>query len=1303
MTYQAVGPALAPAPASIDTPPRPAPPPRTLLDVFQATVATHPRRIAIDAPDARLTYREFGRRVREFAGQLTSTGIGPGDRVGIRLPSGTAELYGAILGVLTAGAAYVPVDADDPPARADWIWAESDAAAVVTPGLGISLRHGPGRAARPATPADDAWVIFTSGSTGRPKGVAVGHRAAAAFVDAEARLISVSHTDRVLAGLSVAFDASCEEMWLAWRNGAALVPAPRALVRTGADLGPWLADRRISVVSTVPTLAALWSPGDLGGVRLLILGGEACPSELGWRLAAGGREVWNTYGPTEATVVSTAARIVPGEPVTIGEPLDGWQVAVVDPTGAPVPDGDVGELIITGAGLGRYLDPDLDNRAYAGAAGLGWARAYRSGDLVRRTGRGLDFAGRRDDQVKIGGRRIDLSEIQAELSAVPGVRAAAVVTRRTEAGNLVLAGYIVTAEGTSLAAVRARLADQLPQSLMPVLIPLTSLPVTGAGKLDRKALPWPPPASPGCTGGPGDAGEASRPGEAGAELTGTAQWLASLWQAQLGVRPPGPAADFFALGGSSLAAAKLTSELRERYASAAVSDIYSHRTLGALARHLDQLEAGTTAAPPPAAVGERRAGAGAGQIGGVAALIALTSPAWVVAVLAFNALTAGHGVPGLAWLGLAAAWLVTMSTPGRVLLAATARKLLLRGLRPGRYPRRSWLGTRVWFVDRLGELLHLQEYGGTPWARVIARLTGTRAGKDARLGTIPSAAALVRIGDGATLEAEADVSGWWIEGPDLVVGEVIIGAGARIGHRAVLMPGACVGAGAEVEPGAVVTGQVGAGERWAGSPARLVGQAGEGWPSGDAPVQRHRRLWSLAYAFSLTLTGFLPLIAFLPGLFLASAAGLGWPAGHAGAMATVAGIARWAPVAGTSFVITYAVLSALLARLLGRFLRPGWHSGGLTAWAAWTREEILSGTRTHLFPLYASIFTRPWLRLMGQAVGRRAEVSTAMGLSPLVTLGSAGFIADDVVFNTGRSRGGWLHLAPITVGDRVFLGNGALLSGATTLGDGALAGVQTTPPLGAPAGTSWFGVPALEFPRTADRVDERRTVSPPRRLVAARVVTDILRIAGLTSLLTMLGAGVFAGLERVGAAAGVWAMAAAAPILVAAAGLVAVLLTAMVKWLLMGRYRAGEHPLWSWFIWRDEIMNSAQEVLAGSWLLAFALGTPLMSAYLRLMGTRVGRDVWCDTLTITEFDMVTLGEGCAINRRACIETHLFHDRLMRIGPIRIGAGASAGPATAVLPDAVLGERCSVGGRSVVLRGERLAPGTRWHGAPVTAV
>ena len=408
-----------------------------------------------------LTYAELIADIEESVEWLAARGIGRGDRIGIRMPSGSYALYVAILATLATGAAYVPVDADDPDERA---------------GAGVRRgerrrgdhRAGPGPSAgssrgwRAASPLgrDDAWIIFTSGSTGTPKGVAVTHRSAAAFVDAEAQMFlqdnPIGPGDRVLAGLSVAFDASCEEMWLAWRHGACLVPAPRSLVRSGMDLGPWLVSRDITVVSTVPTLAALWPAEALEAVRLLIFGGEACPPDLAERLAVEGREVWNTYGPTEATVVACAARLDGTGPVSIGLPLAGWDLAVVDKEGQPVPFGEVGELVIGGVGLARYLDPEKDAEKYAPMPTLEWARAYRSGDLVRLEPDGLYFMGRADDQVKVGGRRIELGEVDAALVNLPGVSGGAAAVRRTASGTPLLVGYIASADPSFDLATGAR-------------------------------------------------------------------------------------------------------------------------------------------------------------------------------------------------------------------------------------------------------------------------------------------------------------------------------------------------------------------------------------------------------------------------------------------------------------------------------------------------------------------------------------------------------------------------------------------------------------------------------------------------------------------------------------------------------------------------------------------------------------------------------------------------------------------------------------------------------------------------------
>ena len=221
-------------------------------------------------------------------------------------------------------------------------------------------------------------------------------------------------------------------MWLAWRYGGCLVPAPRALVRSGIDVGPGWWPTRSPSCRPCPTLVALWPTEALAEVRLLIMGGEACPPELVTRLVAPGREVWNTYGPTEATVVACGARAH-----RRGTGPDRPPARRLGPgrrrrrRAHRVAEGESGELIIGGVGLARYLDPAKDAEKYAPMPTLGWDRAYRSGDLVVHDPAGLVFGGRADDQIKLGGRRIELGEIDSALLALPGVVGAAAAVRRT--------------------------------------------------------------------------------------------------------------------------------------------------------------------------------------------------------------------------------------------------------------------------------------------------------------------------------------------------------------------------------------------------------------------------------------------------------------------------------------------------------------------------------------------------------------------------------------------------------------------------------------------------------------------------------------------------------------------------------------------------------------------------------------------------------------------------------------------------------------------------------------------------------
>jgi non-ribosomal peptide synthetase-like protein len=582
-------------------------------------------------------------------------------------------------------------------------------------------------------------------------------------------------------------------------------------------------------------------------------------------------------------------------------------------------------------------------------------------------------------------------------------------------------------------------------------------------------------------------------------------------------------------------------------------------------------------------------------------------------------------------------------------------------------------------------------------------MMGAGVDAQARIASMPTLTSLVHIGPGATVESQVDLHGWWIDGQELVIGEIHIGAGASVGSRTLLAPGSSVGEGAEIEPGSVVSGAIPAGEHWGGSPARYLGPAGDSWPSQAPPPSRDGRLWRTLYSVSLMWEGLLVLLALAPGVLLLVLAGAPAPSLSGPLLGSLAVLVGEAAVIASLSTVALALLVALTLRLVWKLVRPGWHGeGGALSWALWFSGDLNESSGAILFPLYASLYTRTWLRLMGIRVGRGTEISTSTGLNPLVGFGELSHATDDVGFCGARSRGGWLHLEPIEIGSRTFLGPGAVLREGTRLGEDSLIGVLTLAPRRPEHATSWLGVPAFELPRVRAVIDPARTIRPPRRLVLARALMDAIRILGPNTFSLSIGLLDLLVLDAIGAQLGIAAMIALAPLVVLGSGLLSAALAVAIKWSLIGRYRPSEHPLWSFFVWRDEIVNTAHEQLAGEWLLRFAIGTPLMSLYLRAMGSKIGRGVWCETTAITEYDVVSLGDGCVVNRGSCLMTHVFQDRLLSIGPTSIGSGATMGPTSAVLPDTTLGAGACIGPHAVVLRGERLPPASRWQGAPVVS-
>ena len=894
---------------------------------------------------------------------------------------------------------------------------------------------------------------------------------------------------------------------------------------------------------------------------------------------------------------------------------------------------------------------------------------------------GLAFHGRADDQVKVGGRRIELGEVEAALTSLAGVEAATVAVRRTDAGVPILVGYLVAGDGFEARRARAELGDRLPAPMVPMLAVVDALPTRTSGKVDRDSLPWPLPEIT----------------EALARFQGDEAWLAREWLAVLGTPVPDRESDFFDIGGGSLSAAQLVSRIRARAPEFSVADVYDHPRLDAMAAAIADKAADADwresfSRPRPTSLATRWA-----QTLLVVPLFGFSGARWLVYLL--TAAWVLRRFDGFAFLPEVNGWLLAVglllfAAPfGRMAIAAGAARVLLAGLRPGDYPRGGQVHLRLWLAEQIAHQVDSVGLAGAPWVTFYARALGARIGRDVDLHTVPPVTGLLRIGDGAAIEPEVDLSGYWIDGDTVRVGAIRIGAHATVGARSTLAPGTRIDPGAEVAPGSAVFGRVRTGQLWAGSPAARAGEPTSGWPDARPPAGRR---WLLAYAASSLGFGLLPYAALGLGALVVARGMRGAPDVASAALAALPWLVPGTLLAG----LALAAAVVVIVRLLGIGLLPGTYAvRSRIGWQAWATERLLDTSRTLLFPLYASLVTPLWLRLLGAEVGTDVEASTVVLLPSLTTIEDGAFLADDTMVASYDLHDGWLRVDRVRIGRRAFLGNSGLAGGGHSVPRNGLVAVLSVAPARAKPGSSWLGSPPVRLRRRTVAGDVERTYRPTLRLRVARAVWEACRLLAVLTTCA-IGLGVllaFGGLvEGVGVA---WT-AVLSGVVMLAAGLVAALVTTAVKWVLVGPIRSGEHPLWSSFVWRTEVSDAFTEMVAGPWFANATVGTPALALWLRSLGARIGRGVWCDTYWLPEPDLVTLGDGATVNRGCVVQTHLFHDRIMSMDEVIIEAGGTLGPHSIVLPGATIGAYATIGPASLVMRGESVPVGSRWSGNPI---
>ncbi len=1291
----------------------------TLADIFRATARQYPDKTALIFNNTSLTYAQLDKWSDAMADHLSQNGIRPGHSVGVWWPR-SLELHVAILAIVKAGAAYVPLDHEMPAERVVTVLTEVGASGYISkedldlacPRFDVTPPPRPDELVythQGARPDDRAYVLYTSGSTGKPKGIPISHRQICHFVRSEGSILEVRQEDKVYQGFSVSFDMWCEETWISYLVGATLWVADAATAKSIDELGDVLRQNNITVLHAVPSLLAV-TDDDIPTLRLVNAGGEACTTQVLARWSAPPRRFFNTYGPTETTVTATLAELGPGDNITIGLPLPNYGLAVVDPQLNPLPWGEKGELVIAGPGVcDGYINlPDLTAEKFVtkpeSLHELPGSRIYRTGDAAAINADGsVDFHGRFDDQVKLRGYRIELGEIENRLSSLTDITAAAVAVKKDINGIDHLAGYVVCDDPVHMnqQSIRAELAKVLPAYMVPsVIVQLPEMPRLPSGKIDRKALPVPAMLLENVTPITDDVIDIDLP---------VGDRVIAVLKGFFPNRNITLTNDFFTdLGGHSLLAAAVVSRLRKdaNLPQASLKDLYMHRPLQQVVTHWES----KTADPLKAKRVFNEIPKKRFYLCWLAQTVSLLMMYGLFAVQIFFPYLGYYIVKeetnNIPYAIGTALGLYLFIAPFFALCSVIIKWLVIGKMKEGDYPLWGSYYFRWWLVKTMQQLMPSQFLNGTPLYCGYLRSLGVKVAKDAQLGTIIIGAEdLVTIGSDVSISSQAVINNAFVEDGMLKLRRVHLGDHAYVGSSAVIGAGASIDAWGELmdlsylQPGNTIKG----GEVWQGSPATLKETRPiESLPQPLPVSNTKRRAYTLLFTLTLLIFPVVVLLPLLPTVIIIHNLDNSTP-DYDFSYLTVT------PSLALSYIILFTLTTVLLSRLLQWGIKPGKYPiYSLFYVRKWFADQLMSLSLIVLHPMYATVYVSLLFRALGAKVGRNTEISTASSVThPLLEIGKDAFVADAVTLGESDVRGQQLILDRTTIGDNSFVGNSALIPQGYNLPGRMLIGVLSTPPskeqLEKDVAADWFGSPAIALPRRQESrtfpATQTSNPTPPR--ILGRSLVEFTRIILPETTIIICSILFIAYAHNLVVDKPWWRMLLELPFYyLFFMGIPAFLVTLILKWLVVGRHKPEQQPMWTPRVWLSEAITSTYESLAVPFLLEYMKGTPWLPIFLRLFGVKIGRRVWMNTTDITEHDMVEIGDDTALNEDCGPQTHLFEDRVMKVGKVKIGKRCSIGARSIILYDSEMGDDVNVDALSLVMKGENLQSNTQWVGSPI---
>lgn len=1296
---------------------------------FEAQVDIQPENMALICQDAMITYQNLEERSNKWAHLLQEKGIVAGNILALLLPR-SVDLYAMILAVLKVGAAYLPLDPEYPTQRLQYILSDCKVKGIITlneltakltqvdcPIYAIDqLKSVYANQVATRINLDEekitaqnlCYIIYTSGSTGRPKGVEITHHNVCNYLQGAMSIYGVQANDRVYQGFSVSFDASIEEIWTAFANGATLVVGASNAVHAGAGLVEFLNLHEITVFSTIPTLLSMLD-GELPSLRLLILGGEVCPRDLVTRWSRPGLRILNTYGPTETTIVATYHECDSNKPITIGKPFPHYDTYIFDEHLQPVPHGTIGELYIGGPSLARgYVNkPELTQQKFISNPLKPSNKLYKTGDLAVKMPDGdIQFMGRADEQVKLRGYRIELSEIENVLLEDSKIRKAVVAIQELSPGVQSLVAYVLLKKDApiDIASITELLHKRLPDYMVPSFFEIvTEIPMLSSGKVDRNRLPKPNIYH--------DAIQKNYVGpESEIEKKIIKAYEELFKQSHISIT-----ADFFTeLGGHSLFAAKAVSILRKEAEMQQMSmlDIYENPTVQQLAKKYSHYDLNTNSEDRTTVVkvdtkdrSKRYWLCSLGQLLG--SYITFGLQAWeyllVISVVTYVVDKYSFISMEFVWsmLGLIAAIpLILFGT------AVAAKWLLLGRIKPGKYPLWGWFYFRWWLVQRIIDIPPMEYIIGSPLMNLYCKLMGAKIGKNCYIGTDKiKMFDLFSMGDNASIGFESSLTGYVVEDGWLKIGSITVGDRCFIGTKTVLSINTKLENGAMLEDLSMLptNGSVPKDECYYGSPARPQNIQNKKIvdPIIDADVSVLKNInYCLLHYLSIIFISLVYYSTFIPAILLID---------HLyQSDKLLTAITIGAPLGAVSFLLLYYLSAIVIKKILFNKTIPGSYKlKSLSYLRYWIVERIID---TPIIKVMAdSLYFPFFLRMLGAKIGKHVEIAELPHLSPdLLTMEDESFSASWALIGIPRVQNGYATFAPVKIGKRGFVGNSALLPPGTELGAGCLIGALSIPPGNAhttKSDTAWFGSPAVFLPRREifEGFSEKVTYKPPMSLYIKRLMIEFVRVILPFTFFFIVLIGLFFSFDLLASNFSLAPMIGLFPLFYISIMLVLTLVAIGIKWMLIGKLREGAKPVWSTFVWRYDVFEHLFDEFVDPSMLDALMGTPFCAFFFRLLGAKIGKRVYIGSTDFAEFDLTEIGNDVALNSRCIIQTHLYEDRIFKMGPIKIGDDCTIGSESVVLYNTMMEKNSTLDSLSLLMKGEILPHDSHWAGIPAQHV